>query len=61
MSSEKTTLTLPVDLAEDIRDQPGADTEEKLKNWAHSYQKDSGYITREEVEDLIDEKLGDSE
>jgi len=61
MPGGRTTLTISEELAEEIRDQEGRNTEEKLKAWALQYQKDSEYITREEVEDLIDEKLGGSE
>ena len=61
MSSDYTTLSLPKRLAEEIREMEGEDTEEKLKAWALQYQKDSEYLTRKEIEDLIDEKLGGSE
>jgi hypothetical protein len=61
MSSDYTTLSLPKDLAEEIREMEGDDTEEKLKSWALQYQRDSEYMTRKEVEALIDEKLGGSE
>jgi len=61
MPDGRTTLTISEELADDIREMEGRNTEEKLKAWALQYQNDSEYMTREEVEDLIDEKLGGSE
>lgn len=56
MSQNYTTLTLPVELAEEIRDQEGDNTEEKLKNWAEKYERTGAHMwTQLELEQLTRE------
>lgn len=57
MPNNYTTLSLPQEIADEIRGFDGATTEQKLKNWAAQYETETYNWTELEIRELVREEI----